>query len=168
MNPDLLRATQFGSEYLIRCGQHKFGYENLICYKQHNSAANTWFTVNNTIQKQKPDSLQTTQIWQRIPDSLCTTESDNKNLFCSGQYNSTVKTWFTAENTNSAANTWFVVDHTIRQQTLIHYRQQNSTWNIHMHFGSSTWFVIKIQQNHIFSSMNYMQFGSSTQFVVKI
>ena len=52
---------------------------------------------------------------------------------------------------------------------LIRCRRHNSARNIHMCFGSSTQFVIKIQQNHIFSSMNnYMQFSSSTQFLIKI
>ena len=81
-----LQAAHFRQRMLIHCGQH-------------NSAANTWFAADNTIQQQTPDSSRTTQF-------------GSKHLIRCAQHNSTANPWFVANNTTSVANPWFAADHT--------------------------------------------------------
>jgi len=119
---------------LIRCSRHSFGSESQFRCRTHNSVTNF-------------NSLQTTQLWQRIIisvqntrfDSECEFAADNSVLAANHNFaakhtirqriNNSVSTAnhkfaadnsaFAAADTVSAANHNFAAEHTIRQQMLI-------------------------------------------------
>ena len=75
---------------LIRCRRHSFGSESQFRCRTHNSVTNF-------------NSLQTTQLWQRIIISVQNTRFDSE---CE----------FAADNSVLAANHNFAAKHTIRQR----------------------------------------------------
>ena len=75
----------------IRCRQHSFGSESQFPCRTHHSAANV-------------NSLQTTQLWQRIIISPQTTQFRQRMLICCGQHSFGSESQFRCRTHHSTAN----------------------------------------------------------------
>jgi len=91
-NATSLQPTRFWQWMLIRCRQLDFESESRLRCRQHTFGSKCYFTADNKIRHQTPDSLRTTQF-------------GSEHLICYGQHHVAVNTLFATNNSNSAANT---------------------------------------------------------------